>query len=164
MDLTNEVVLRPRFQRALNNDKSAILANFETVSKTQKKFIVNIVTQHVFIRFPKKEQSFWTPQLHLEIEETSPNKSLLKGLFGPKPTVWTLFMFLHFIVGTLFTGLAALTYSLWSLNKSPLWPIIGLFVLFIIWFLLYFGGRIGKNSKTKEMLALYNFMESVLPA
>jgi len=51
-----------------------------------------------FIKFNQGSQSFWSPQLHLEIVKLDEDeqKSKIYGLFGPNPTLWTFFMFLHF--------------------------------------------------------------------
>ena len=75
----------------------AILSDFENEKTTQSEFIITRVDDHVFIKFPKDKQHFWSPQLHLEINKVDDNSSTLHGLFGPNPTVWTLFMFLHFL-------------------------------------------------------------------
>ncbi|PCE65766.1 GTP-binding protein [Sediminicola luteus] len=163
MELSNEVVLRPRFQRELTSDAQTVLDRFHEANSQQDQFVVNTVEHHVFIRYPKNNQTFWTPQLHLEIEDREDSDgSLLRGLFGPKPTVWTLFMFLHFVVVTLFLILGAWGYSLWTLEKSPVWAVVGMFTMVVLWFLLYFGGRLGKNSRTDEMLELHAFMESII--
>ena len=95
MSSTNTIVLRPRFKFELNQDYETALKAFE--NSTQDSFIVSRVDHHVFIKFPREEQQFWTPQLHLEIDEVDANNSLVRGLFGPNPTVWTLFILLWLV-------------------------------------------------------------------
>ncbi|NNL16653.1 MAG: GTP-binding protein, partial [Flavobacteriaceae bacterium] len=111
MPLSNEVVLRPRFKIELNRSNEDALKTFDAAKKSQTDFIISRVDDHVFIRFPKAKQHFWSPQLHLEINEVDEKSSLLHGLFGPNPTVWTMFMFLHFFVAVVFIGFAAWAYS-----------------------------------------------------
>ncbi|MCB0470576.1 MAG: GTP-binding protein, partial [Flavobacteriaceae bacterium] len=92
MSLGNEIVLRPRFQMELQQDHASALNLFEAAKYSQKRFVISRVDNHVFIRLPKQDQHFWSPQLHLEILDNQGNGSILKGLFGPNPTVWTMFM------------------------------------------------------------------------
>jgi len=69
MQLSNEVVLRPRFKFSVNHDNEDLLTLFENTKNTQSDFIVSRVDDHVFIKIPKAKQHFWSPQLHLEINK-----------------------------------------------------------------------------------------------
>ncbi|PIB29687.1 GTP-binding protein [Gaetbulibacter sp. 5U11] len=158
----NEVVLRPRFKIALNKSHTSVLKAFEAKRLDQKQFIVSRVDDHVFIKLPKAQQQFWSPQLHLEINDLENNKSQLYGLFGPNPTVWTLFMFLHFLVAGLFIAFCIWAYSNYALKVDYQLQVWGLIGMVILWFILYFSGRLSKTSNQKEMTALYTFMSSVL--
>ena len=119
MSITNEIVLRPRFKFKVNQDNEVILKLFENSKDNQSQFIVSRVDDHIFIKIPKVKQHFWSPQLHLEIakNETDDN-STIYGLFGPNPTIWTMFMFLHFIVAGLFIGFSIWAYTNWSLDED----------------------------------------------
>ena len=158
----NEVVLRPRFKIELNKSHTSVLEAFEAKRLDQKQFIVSRVDDHVFIKLPKAQQQFWSPQLHLEINALENNKSQLYGLFGPNPTVWTLFMFLHFLVAGLFIAFCIWAYSNYALKVDYQLQVWGLIGMVILWFILYFSGRLSKTSNQKEMTALYTFMSSVL--
>ncbi|MEM5540325.1 GTP-binding protein [Olleya sp. AS48] len=158
----NEVVLRPRFKIELNKSHTSVLEAFEAKRLYQKQFIVSRVDDHVFIKLPKAQQQFWSPQLHLEINDLENNKSQLYGLFGPNPTVWTLFMFLHFLVAGLFIAFCIWAYSNYALKVDYQLQVWGLIGMVILWFILYFSGRLSKTSNQKEMTALYTFMSSVL--
>ena len=158
----NEVVLRPRFKIALNRSHTSVLEAFEAKRLDQKQFIVSRVDDHVFIKLPKAQQQFWSPQLHLEINALENNKSQLYGLFGPNPTVWTLFMFLHFLVAGLFIAFCIWAYSNYALKVDYQLQVWGLIGMVILWFILYFSGRLSNTSNQKEMTALYTFMSSVL--
>jgi len=162
MSLSNEVVLRPRFKLELNKSHESVLDSFEKVKNSEKDFVISRVDDHVFIKFPKSKQHFWSPQLHLEINKVNENSSLLHGLFGPNPTVWTLFMFLHFLVAVIFIGCGAWAYSNWSL-KTSFGLQIGIMILMVIcWFALYFAGRFGKYKGKTEMHQLHNFLNKSL--
>lgn len=162
MSATNTIVLRPRFKMTLDRNNETVLKTFENVKTSQKKFIVNRIDDHVFIKFPKQEQHFWSPQLHLEINEDTENSSILHGLYGPNPTVWTLFMLLHFMVAGLFIAFSIWAYTNWALKTSYSLQVSLMIFMVIVWFVLYFAGSIGKVSSKAEMHALQEFMNGVL--
>tara|TARA_R110002124_G_scaffold87407_1_gene225059 strand:- start:85698 stop:86198 length:501 start_codon:yes stop_codon:yes gene_type:complete len=162
MRLTNEIVLRPRFKTELEIGNQEALALFEAHKNDQSRFVISRVDDHVFIRIPKHLQHFWSPQLHLEIIEKNKESSTLHGLFGPNPTVWTLFMFLHFAVITLFIGFGIWAYTDYTLDNSIIMQIAVMIFLIISWFVLYIAGRIGKKAGTEEMHLLYQFMKETL--
>ena len=163
MQLSNEVVLRPRFKFSVNHDNEDLLSLFEDTQKTQSEFIVSRIDDHVFIKIPKHKQHFWSPQLHLEINKNeADNSSTIYGLFGPNPTVWTMFMFFHFVVIGIFFGFGVWAYTNWSLgNDYTIQLFITLFMI-VIWFALYFGGSLGKKSGMAEMYLLHHFMRDTL--
>ncbi len=162
MPLSNEVVLRPRFKIELNKDNETVLKDFEKAKATQKDFIVSRVDDHVFIRFPKEKQHFWSPQLHLEINEVDQSSSLLHGLFGPNPTVWTMFMFFHFAVAGLFIAFGIWAYTNWALKDTFGLQLAFMFLMVVCWFALYFAGRLGRFKGKEEMHQLYDFMNKSL--
>ena len=162
MSKTNKIVLRPRFKIALKHDNTSVLKAFEDAKKTCETYKIVRVDEHVFIRLPKHHQHFWSPQLHLEINETDAQTSILHGLFGPNPTVWTMFMFLHFLVAGLFIAFGIWTYTNWVLKGSYGLP-MGLTLLMVVaWFVLYFAGRFGRAKGKAEMQGLYDFMDATL--
>jgi hypothetical protein len=162
MSTTNTIVLRPRFKIQLNHANESVLLDFEKSKSTQKDFIVNRIDDHVFIKFPKHKQHFWSPQLHLEINEETEDTATLHGLFGPNPTVWSLFMFLHFFVAVVFIGFGAWAYSNWSLKNTYGMQVSVMILMIIIWFALYFAGRMGRLKGKDEMHELHEFMNKVL--
>ena len=162
MLLENEIILRPRFKFDIEYNNEKLLELFDATKSTQSNFIVSRVDDHVFIKIPKAKQQFWSPQLHLEINKIEHNKSQLYGLFGPNPTVWTLFMFLHFAVAGLFLALCIWAYSNYALKVDYSLQIWGMVLMIVLWFVLYFSGRVSKASNQKEMTDLYTFMSSVL--
>jgi len=162
MPTTNTIVLRPRFKITLQYNNETVLKAFDISKVSQKEFIVNRIDDHVFIKFPKQKQHFWSPQLHLEINEVDEKSSLLHGLFGPNPTVWTFFMFLHFMVAGLFIAFSIWAYTNWALKSSYALQVSLMLFMVIVWFALYFAGSIGKASSKKEMLELQEFMNKVL--
>ena len=157
------VFLRPRFRIELQKSKTTLLNNFEK-SLNEKDCTLDgkIVDGHVVIDIPAKENHFWSPQLHLEIEAIDTENSIAKGLFGPKPQVWTLFLFLHSTVAFTFIGVSIYAYTKWTLKEdyaAGVWILIG---LPIFWFIMYFLGQLGKKTGHSQMEDLHDFMIGVL--
>lgn len=164
MELSNEIVLRPRFKFNVEENNDSLLSLFEDKGKSQTDFVVTRVDDHVFIKFPKTKQHFWSPQLHLEINEDYDKKDLstIYGLFGPNPTVWTMFMFFHFVVAGFFIGFAIWAYVNWSLDSSYAVQLFVTLLMIVIWVALYFSGRLGKKAGMEQMHQLHHFMRDTL--
>lgn len=162
MSLSNEIVLRPRFKFEVATNNENLLKGFEQEKLKQTDFIVSRIDDHIFIKFPKRDQHFWSPQLHLEINEDGEDIATVHGLFGPNPTVWTMFMFFHFIVASLFFGFGVWAYTNANIgNPYAIQLFLSLFMV-VIWFVLYFAGRMGREKGKPEMYKLHNFMKKTL--
>ena len=111
----------------------------------------------VTLSLPIEEQHYWSPQLTVSIEETE-NGSILRGLYAPRPTVWTMFVFFYSIIGFTIMAIGVIGLSNLSLNKpgSILWYIPGLVLIFISLYLVaFFGQRMARN----QMITLHQFLE-----
>ena len=162
MALSNDVVLRPRFNFEVEHDMQTLQTLFESVKTNSSNIVVHCLDEHVYLKIPKSDQHYWSPQLHLEFLETDQNHTKLFGVFGPNPTVWTLFMFLHFVVAGLFIGFGIWSYTNWSLGNDYVIPVFLTILMVLIWFVLYFAGRLGKRTGMDQMHQLHHFMRDTL--
>lgn len=160
--LYNQIFLKPRFQLDFDMNAEFLLNKIRDYISAEQRYKMKVVDHHIIIDIPEKDTHYWSPQLQIEVEELSEDSSKLKGLFGPKPQVWTLFMFIHFGVATAFLIFATMAYSSWSLKKDMFFPIVMLVVLPIVWVILYFVGSLGKATGQKQMDELKDFMKQVL--
>ena len=87
---------------------------------------------------------------------------MLKGLYGSKPQVWTLFIFIHSVVGITFLIFGVLLYTKWRLNESIILPLTMTLFLPLFWVLLYFLGRIGKSTGHRQMEDLHDLLTNIL--
>lgn len=157
-----DIVLRPRFKIELPQSNTDVIQLFADAKKTQSDFVISIIDAHIFLKLPKNKEHFWSPQLHLEINEVNHETAMLHGLFGPNPTVWTMFMFFHFIVAGLFIGFGVWAYTNWSLENEYAIQLGVMLLLVIIWIALYFAGRIGRDSSKDQMHELHDFMKAII--
>jgi len=162
IELPNEIVLRPRFQDHLDEAASQVLERIEKVEK--KPIRVKRMDDHLFISFNDDERHFWSPQLQLEILDDEHGGCRVYGLYGPNPTLWTFFMFLHFGVATLFIILGIWAYSSASLGRPYGALVGGMVAMLVIWFAFYAFGRAGRAKGKPQMRELYRFYQGALKA
>jgi len=159
----SNIHLRPRFKMDFIESEQEIISKFTANLKDGDcKYCSKIVDGHIIIDVPVEENHFWSPQLNIEVEKNEQNETIVKGLFGPKPQVWTLFMFFHFAVAVGFIGFSVMAYVQWSLKTDYSFALIMVIALPAIWFVMYFLGRIGKKTGHKQMDELYKFMMKTL--
>ena len=159
----SEIFLRPRFSIDLQENSEELQKRIEDyLSSEACKFKSKVSEDHFFIDVPDKKSHFWSPQLHFEIEKIDEKSSTIKGLFGPKPQVWTLFMFVHFVVATMFLGFGVMAYVRHRLDESLFFPVAMLIALPLIWVLLYVLGSLGKETGKNQMKELHDFLIDII--
>lgn len=159
----SDIHLRPRFKMDFNESQQAIISKFkDNLKEGNCKYCSKIVDEHIIIDVPKEENHFWSPQLTIEIEKINNKETIVKGLFGPKPQVWTMFMFFHFAVAVAFIGFSVMAYVQWSIHTDYSFALTMVLALPAIWVVMYFLGRLGKKTGHKQMDELYKFMMKTL--
>ena len=101
---------------------------------------MKVRNNHIQFTFSAEKRHYWSPHLSIELEEKEGNEknaTHIRGLFGPDQTLWTMFMFLQFVVAGVFTLFGMFAYSNYTLNEPVLMDFVVMFVMVIIWFLLY---------------------------
>ncbi|HEY9170565.1 MAG TPA: GTP-binding protein [Lutibacter sp.] len=163
IEKNSELHLRPRFKLNIDESQEKLLSKFQSnVKNTNCNYCVKVTDGHIVIDFPEKENHFWSPQLNIEIEKVEENKSIVKGLFGPKPQVWTFFMFIHFVMAIAFIGFSIMAYVKWTLKSDYKMALIITFTLPMLWIVMYFLGSLGKKRGHQQMDELHGFMMETL--
>ena len=161
--VNSNIHLRPRFKMEFNESEAELISKFKDNLKVGDcKYWSIIVDGHIIIDVPKDENYFWSPELNIEVEKNENGTTIVKGLFGPKATVWTLFMFFHFAVAVAFIGFAVTAYVQWSLKTDYSTALYVVIALPVVWIVMYVLGRIGKSTGHKQMDELYKFMMKTL--
>lgn len=110
---------------------------------------------------PEEEQHFWSPQLTITLDKDENDITRVRGLYGPKPSVWTMFVFFYAAIGFAIMIISMIGLSYWSLGKPAtlLWLVPALLLIFLSLYLVaYFGQRLGH----KQMTNLHRFLERCL--
>lgn len=122
--------------------------------------IANKLPNHLYIKVHPNEQHFWSPQLHLSFEQEE-DEVIIRGLYGPNPTLWAIFFFGYIVLGILFVFLGMWGFSRWSLGLSSgiLWSLPVFAVCALI---LYFFAQTGQKLGAQQMFDIHHFYETAL--
>jgi len=159
----SQLEIRPRFQRSSRFSKEEVLARIrEQLDGAGQSVCGLVVDQHVTLKVPVEARHFWSPQLSLEIEEVEEGGgSLIRGLYGPAPSVWLMFVFFYALLGFVSMIVAIIGFSEWSLGLPGriLWllPVAAFIVLMI-----YLSARAGQKLGHEQMYDLRDFLDEAL--
>lgn len=163
MDANNEIRLRLRFYKDISENIDVVRQKFENYkANCAGSYHLKIKHNHIWMNIPEAKREYWSPHLHLELEPKENNETHIRGLFGPDPTLWTLFMFLHFMVAGIFIIFSAIAYSKYVLKQPPIMNLIVMLLMVIVWFLLYFIAKQIRFKGNEQMNELERMFLEVL--
>ncbi len=159
----SDIGLRPKFSMqssqslpdVVNALKSALAANSREISIWGDVFKSSAV-----LRIPTDRRHYWSPELQLGIEGSS-GGTIIRGMFGPRPAVWSLFIALYVFVA--FVGLMGGAYGLsqMALDRPPtvLWSVPASIVAAAI---IYLVARTGRRLGSAQMRELKDFLDDAI--
>lgn len=154
------IEIRPRFQEVLPASPEVILERLQKRLEQATDGVYGYVADHhVVLKVPQEAQHFWSPQLALEVEEHE-DGALVRGLYGPNPTVWLMFIFFYAIIGFACTIILIMGLSEWNLGLPGriLWLLpVALFIFAMVWLSARAGQRLGRE----QMHLLHDFFEEI---
>ncbi|NQZ77131.1 MAG: hypothetical protein HRT61_13685 [Ekhidna sp.] len=153
--------IRPRFKQELRGTKEHIEQKIiDGMKKKEEMFLVHHVPGHLYIKINTKNQHFWSPQLHLTLEQES-DHVIIRGLYGPNPTVWAIFFFGYVALGilSLFLGMWGLTKWSLGLDASVLWSLP---VFACIALILYLSAQAGQKLGAQQLFDIHHLYEKIM--
>lgn len=152
--------IRPRFRQEIDGDQEGIEKKIVEKLRSNDSFVFNYLPGHIYIKIHPDDQHFWSPQLHLSFEQDD-KSVIIRGLYGPKPTVWAIFFFGYVVLGllSLFIGMWGLTQWSLGLDSTVLWSIPVFCVLAIM---LYFSAQAGQKFGAQQMFDIHHFYEGLI--
>lgn len=151
--------VRPRFK--ITSEKTVEELNkllIEQKNRNEKEtYIIEQNSGLTVIKIPKNEQHFWSPELHLVFEENN-NKTLIRGLYGPKPEIWSFFSFSY--IGLAVFSFFALIFGLAQISLKLSAPILWLLPIFAGFaVLIYLIAQFGQKFGAEQTFRLHYFFE-----
>ncbi|MBK0370427.1 hypothetical protein [Flavobacterium agrisoli] len=160
MEVDNEVRLLLRFYKDVSQNTDVVIQKFiDFKQQKNPNYSLKISDNHVWIFINGERKKYYSPHLHLELEKSNENETHIRGLFGPDPTLWTFFMFLHFIIAGVFLIFCGILYTHYTLKNAITTDYTILSLLVISWFMLYFIARKIRykgNDQMQELEKLFN--------
>ncbi len=153
--------IRPRFSRKTRLPISEITTRIKSALEDENASIIGyVMDHHIFLKIPVKDRHYWSPELHLEIEELE-SSSLIKGILGPRPSVWFMYVFFYSFLGFISVIVMIVGFSQLNLGLPGriLWVLPILLVLFLF---AFFTAKAGQKLGHDEMHALYDFAEEAI--
>lgn len=159
MNTNNTIRLRLRFYKDVEENIETLQEKFKNYSKNSLDNIkINVCENHIWFYIIGIKKHYWSPHLQLELEPKNENETHIRGLFGPDQTLWTFFMFLHFIIAGIFTIFGMIAYSNYTLKQSYIMDVVVMVIMIVVWFLLYFIAkqiRFKGNGQMNELESLF---------
>jgi hypothetical protein len=150
--------LRPRIRIVTKNSPQVVLEEINDKLKDRTLDLQGqVVQEHAFIRIPEDQQHYWSPELHVWAREQD-GETIVYGVMGPKPKIWTMFMFLY--TGVLTMAFFGSSYGIIELmlgiKADFLWSIpFGLLAIALV----YAAAKYGQYKGKEQMELLRNFLE-----
>lgn len=153
--------IRPRFKNTVHLSIQDITQKFQKLDNdTKAQFMVKLSHHHITIHIPLEDRHYWSPVLTISLEET-PDGTIVRGLYGPNPSVWAIFFFGYIALGliALFAGMYGASKAMLNMEAPILWilPICGGLAL-----LLYIIAQGGQKIGAEQMFRMHHFYESII--
>lgn len=164
MSSTKSFKIRPRFKVETSMRFEDLQERIQNALKSEDAPCKgHIIPGHATFYLPQEHQHYWSPQLSLTFEKNDEGGKgcILRGLYGPRPHVWTLFLLFYTIIGTAFFFIGIYGLSHLSLDKPAtiLWLEPLLIAIFLTLYLVaYYGQKLG----SKQIVLLHIFIEDAL--
>lgn len=159
--MSDTIAIRPKFELVSEYSKKEVIDKISTaLAQTGAPFKGTVLDNHIILRIPLVNQHYWSPQLDLDIEETVKG-SLTKGRFGPRPSVWLMYIFFYSILAFISMMIMIMGFAQMNLGMSAhiLW---GLHITGVTFLFLFFTAKAGQKLGQDEMIRLKSFLEKSL--
>ncbi len=163
MEPEKELHLRLRFYKTSSKSVEEITEKCKQMKESlAPDYAIKTVDNHVWINIGALRREKYSPHLHLELDEMEDGNTAINGLFGPDPVLWTMFMFLHFVVAGIFIIFGMIAYSKWTLKENFGLEIVVMTLMIGLWIALYYTARIVRRRGVPQMRELEEVMENIL--
>lgn len=169
MPMKNEIEIhairsRPRFKIRAEMTAEEFSSKLKLHLKSRKKILGGYSNTEVsVIRLRRDKDKYWAPQLQIRVEDSEdyPGYITIRGLFGPRPSVWTFFMFSYGLGGMIILTTGIYGWIELALGIGNFWVWTNL-LGFILIAGPYVSAKIGQRIARGHMDVLRTFIERVL--
>lgn len=153
--------IRPRFSITSPKSQAQILEEVRArLKETNAEYRGIALDGHIMLKVKQADEHYWSPQLSILLDDQA-DQTLIRGRYGPKPNVWTLFTMSYLAISILTIFISIIGFSRLSLGLSAniLWvlPVLAGAAL-----LLYFSSQVGQKIGAEQTFALHHFFEEAI--
>lgn len=153
--------IRPRFREELPIKGSAYVHQLKEAIDSSTEFTGMVSDNYAVIKIPSDERHYWSPQLALTIEPYEEKEAVfIRGLYGPKPSVWAVFFMSYAALGvlSLFVGVFGLSQIMLKKPAPILWLIPAFALVALV---LYLIAQAGQKVGAEQMFRIHHFYEGL---
>ena len=155
--------IRPRFEVASEYSVTELQDIMKRAMKSGEAPCDGKVRYGYVSLYPKEEDHhYWSPHLSVTIEEHPDQEgSLLRGLYGPSPAVWTMFVFVYGIIALSIVITLVIGFANMSIDESGaiLWAVPLLVLAFAS---MYLVSSIGQKKGHDQIEDIHHYFESCI--
>lgn len=154
---------RPRFKVYTKATKEQLIDVIKKNLEKNTKIVGGYANKEfAMVRLRKDKEKFWAPQLQIRWEKDEDNKkvTVVRGIIGPRPNVWTLFMFCYGLSGALLITLGTFAVSEYYVKGESIW-IWSIPFAFCLGFGTYIASKIGQRISKDHLHVIYNFVDDI---
>ena len=154
--------VRPRYKRLTTVPPCQVIDQILEGLIEKKGVSGSTLDNHAYLQIPQEDQHYWSPEFNVTVEKQEKG-ALVRGVLGPKPKVWTMFMFFYSAVIVLFFLGLAMGVSQWMLgmNAPILWSIPACIIL---WVLIVLAAKFGQFKGRAQTEVLWRFIDEAIEA
>jgi len=155
--------IRPRFEIASKYEVAELQEIMKKALKSEDAPCDGKVRYGYVSLFPKEEDHhYWSPHLSVTIEDHPDEEgSILRGLYGPSPAVWTMFVFVYAIIALSIVIALVIGFANMSIDESGviLWAVPFLVLLLTS---MYLVSSIGQKKGHSQIEDIHHYFESLI--
>lgn len=155
------IAVRPRFKKQCDCISKDVEERIkQRLQAANSPCVGHFVAGYIVLKIPAAQRHFWSPQLSVSFEN-SDTGSVIRGLYGPDPSIWAVFFYGRALVGIIALIVCIAGLSEWWVHKKltylALLPIC-LVVAVGLWGIARFGRKTGEP----QTLVLHHFFEDAI--
>jgi hypothetical protein len=153
--------IRPIFEVHMDEDYTEVQSKIKEKANVHDTVCTWGIDTHLVVGIKVSKRHFWSPQCSLNFEKTEDGKLSIRGLYGPNPNIWFLFVFGYGVCLTLMMFIGIIGFSQYSLGNPAgiLWvlPVLGAIVV-----ALYVASQFGQKLGAEQTFAIHYFLQEAL--
>ncbi|MBT30662.1 MAG: hypothetical protein CMO01_13465 [Thalassobius sp.] len=154
--------IRPRIKQISPLKSEEIQTRIhQAVANSKGMCTTSVIPGYITLRVRPEDRHFWSPQLNLTFEETEEGETIIRGLYGPNPQVWTMIFFGYATLGVAFFFILMYGMTQVTLGKEALilWilPVIAVLAL-----VLYLISQFGQKLGVEQTFILHHVFEEAM--